>query len=122
MKSDGFATIERSLLEAVVSRDTLTIEEIDLFKAVDQWATKECEKQGLAVSGELKRRILGETIIKAICFPLMKANKEFETVVLDARILSLHEIALFPSFSIRYWLLQWDSQRSDGLHCLLPMW
>ena len=59
MKSDEFATIKRSLLEAVVSmRDTLTIEEIDLFKAVDQWATKECEKQGLSVNGKLKRRIL----------------------------------------------------------------
>ena len=43
VKSDGFVTIERSLLEAVVIRYTLTIEEIELFKAVDSWATKECE-------------------------------------------------------------------------------
>ena len=35
VKSDGFAIIDRSLLEAVVSRDTLTIEEIDLFKGVE---------------------------------------------------------------------------------------
>ena len=75
VKSDGFATIERSLLDAVVSRETLTIEEIDLFKAVDQWVTKECEKQGLAVNGEQKRRILGEKIIKAIRFPVMKENE-----------------------------------------------
>ena len=47
LKSEAFATIERSLLEAVVVRDTLTIEEIELFKAVDLWATKECERQGL---------------------------------------------------------------------------
>ena len=39
VKSDGFATIERSLLEAIVPRDTLTIEEIELFKALDLWAT-----------------------------------------------------------------------------------
>ena len=97
VKSDGFATIERSLLEAVVSRDTLAIQEIDLFKAVDQWATKECEKQGWAVNGELKRRILGEKIIKAIRFPVMK-EKEFATVVLDAKILSLDEITLFFKF------------------------
>jgi len=32
VKSDGFVTIERSLLEAVVVRDALTIDEIDLFK------------------------------------------------------------------------------------------
>ena len=35
VKSDGFATNERSLLAAVVLRDTLTINEIELFKAVD---------------------------------------------------------------------------------------
>ena len=32
VKSNEFATIERSLLEAVIIRDTLTIKEIDLFK------------------------------------------------------------------------------------------
>ena len=97
VKSDGFATIERPLLEAVVTRDTLTIEEIDLFKAVDQWATKECEKQGLEANGELKRRILGETIMKAIRFPVMKGN-EFSAVVLDAKILSQEEIIIFFKF------------------------
>ena len=97
VKSDGFATIERSLLEAVVSRDTLTIRGIDLFKAVDQWATKECEKQGLAANGEQKRRILGEEIIKAIRFPVMK-EKEFSAVVLDAKILSLEEVIIFFKF------------------------
>ena len=94
VKSDGFATIERSLLEAVVSRDSLTIQEFDLFKVVDQWATKECEKQGLAANVKLKRRILGEEIIKAIRFPVMK-EKEFASVVLDAKILSPDEITLF---------------------------
>ena len=77
VKSDGFATIERSLLEAVVSRDTLTIQEIDLFKAVDQWAVKECEKQGLSVNGEQKRRILGEKIIKAIRLQLSSLMQKF---------------------------------------------
>ena len=45
VKSEGFETIERSLLEAIVARDTLTIKEVALFKAVDGWATKQCEKQ-----------------------------------------------------------------------------
>ena len=33
VKSDGFATIERSLLERVVERDTLRISEVELFKS-----------------------------------------------------------------------------------------
>ena len=92
VKSDGFATIERSLLEAVVVRDTLTIEEIELFKAVDSWATKACESQCLAADGASKRRILEEHIIKEIRFPTMKLE-EFTSVVLDSDILTKEEIA-----------------------------
>ncbi|CAH3112787.1 unnamed protein product [Porites lobata] len=54
VKSEGFETIERSLLEAIVARDTLTIEEVALFKALDGWATRQCEKQGLAAEGQIK--------------------------------------------------------------------
>ena len=91
VKSDGFATIERSLLEAIVIRDTLTIEEIELFKAVDFWATKECERQGLEADGKTKRRILGEEIVKAIRFPIMKLE-DFSSIVLDSEILREKEI------------------------------
>ena len=97
VKSDGFATIESSLLEAVIVRDTLTIKEVDLFQAVDLWATKQCEKQGAAVNGELKRRILGEEIIKAIRFPVMK-QEEFAAVVLDKDILTKDELVTFFQF------------------------
>ena len=51
VKSAGFATIERSVLEAVIERDTLNIQEIELFKAVNLWATKRCEEQGLSTDG-----------------------------------------------------------------------
>jgi len=91
VKSDGFATIERSLLEAVVVRDTLTIEEIELFKGVDLWATKECERQGSAADGASKRRILDEHLIKGIRFPTMKME-EFASVVLDSDILTKEEV------------------------------
>jgi len=91
VKSDGFATIERSLLEAVVVRDSLTIKEIELFKAVDFWATKNCERQGLAADGASKRRTLEEHVIKGIRFPTMKPE-EFTSVVLDTDILTKEEI------------------------------
>ena len=97
VKSDGFETIERSLLESVVARDTLTIEEVELFKAVDTWATKQCQKQGFGVSGKMKRKVLGEQIVTAIRFPLMK-HDEFATVVLDTNILTCDEIVNFFKF------------------------
>jgi len=101
VESDGFATIERSLLESVVERDTLCISEVELFMAVMQWATKESEKQGLVADGQVKRRILGEKIVKRIRFPLMK-NEEFASVVLDSKILTLDEVTdMFKWFAVK---------------------
>ena len=92
VKSVEFATIERSLLEEIVKRDSLTIKEVELFKAVDLWASKESERQGLTPDGNVKRIILGETIVKQIRFPVME-EKEFACVVLDSELLTLQEVA-----------------------------
>ena len=92
VKSDGFATIDRSLLEAIVVRDTLLIAEIELFKAVKSWATKECQRQGLIESdGKAKRRILGEQIVKGIRF-LTMTQEDLTSVVLDSGTLMTKEI------------------------------
>ena len=101
VKSEGFETIERPLLEAIVARDTLTVKEVALFKAVDRWATKQCEKQSLAAEGKIKRRILGEEVIKAVRFPLMTIE-EFASFVPDTNLLNLDEITvLFKFFAIK---------------------
>ena len=92
VKSNGFATIERSVLEELVERDSLNVKEVELFKAVNCWATKECEKQGLAAEGSAKRRILGERIVKAMRFPVME-QKEFAQIVLDSDILTKKELS-----------------------------
>jgi len=55
------------------------------------WATKECERQGLAADGASKRRILEEHIIKGIRFPIMKLE-EFAGVVMDGDILTKEEV------------------------------
>ena len=90
VKSDAFVTIERSVLEELVERDSLSVKEIELFKAVDCWARKECEKKNLVADGSVKRKVLGERIVKAVRFPVMK-QKEFVNVVLDCDILTQKE-------------------------------
>ena len=90
VKSDGFMTIESSVLEEMVEKGSLNIKEVELFKAVDRWAGKECERQGLVAEGSVKRRILGERIVQGIRFPLME-EKEFASVVLDCDILTKNE-------------------------------
>ena len=40
LTSEEFVTLERSVVESVVKRERLNVKEVDLFKAVDRWATK----------------------------------------------------------------------------------
>ncbi|XP_078344857.1 BTB/POZ domain-containing protein 6-B-like [Oculina patagonica] len=91
VKSEEFATIDRSLLKEIIKRDTLTIQEVELFQAVDVWASKECERQGLTPDGNVKRKILGEDIVKAIRFPVME-DKDIVSFVLGSKILTSEEV------------------------------
>ena len=45
--SDEFVTVERSLVEKIVMREVLNVKEVELFKAVDRWATEQCKRQGI---------------------------------------------------------------------------
>ena len=89
--SDEFVTLDRSLVESVVKKKVLNLKEVELFKAVDRWAAKEIERQGLIPDGETKRKVIGEELLNAIRFPLM-SQKEFLAVVPDSNILTTKEI------------------------------
>ena len=91
LTSEEFVTLERSVVESVVKRESLSVKEVDLFKAVDRWATKEVERQRLSPDGKVKRRILGEELVKAVRSPVM-SQKEFASVVVDSDILTKKEI------------------------------
>ena len=91
VKSEDFVKIDKSLLEAMVKRATLTISEVELFRAVDLWATEECKRQGVHASGKVKRRILGEQIVKNIHFPVME-EIDFTSTVIDSNILTGTEV------------------------------
>ena len=88
--SDEFVSVERSVVESVVKREALNVTEV-LFKAVDRWATRECERQGITFDGETKRRVLGEDIVNGIRFPLIE-EKDFASVVLDSHLLNHEEL------------------------------
>ena len=90
VKSEGFVTVERSALEELVEKNSLNIKEVELFKAINCWAEKECEKQGLVAEGSVKRRVLGERVVQGIRFPVME-EREFADFVLDSEILTPRE-------------------------------
>ncbi|XP_044184459.1 BTB/POZ domain-containing protein 6-like [Acropora millepora] len=91
LASDDFVVAERSLVESVVKREKLNVKEVELFKAVNRWAEKKIEKQGIASDGKAKRRIIGEEIPKEIRFPLM-SQEEFARFVIDSNILNVKEV------------------------------
>lgn len=99
VRSDEFADLDKCLVESIVQRESLTIREFDLFQAVVRWASRETERRGINVNDDVKRRVLGEGIVKAIRFPLM-SQKEFMSVVPDSNILTTKEIVnLMKHFS-----------------------
>ena len=91
LTSDDFVVAERSLVESVAKREKLNVKEVELFKAVDRWAEKKIEEQGIVTDGNTKRRIIGEEILKDIRFPLMLQN-EFASFVIDSNILHMKEV------------------------------
>ncbi|KAL9955311.1 hypothetical protein ACROYT_G036618 [Oculina patagonica] len=98
MSSCEFLSIEKSLLQQLLERSTLEIKEVELFKAVDRWAAKECERQNLTADGPVKRQILGDQIFKNIRFPAMKQS-DFMEVVLNSKMLTEEEATgAFTSF------------------------
>ncbi|XP_015777435.1 PREDICTED: BTB/POZ domain-containing protein 6-like isoform X2 [Acropora digitifera] len=91
LASDDFVVAERSLVESVVKRVKLNVKEVELFKAVNRWAEKKIEEKGIASSGNAKRRIIGEEIVREIRFPLM-TEKQFVSVAIDSNILNMKEV------------------------------
>ena len=65
MTSDGLVTLERSLVTSVVARDLFTVNEVELFKAVDHWASEEYQQQRIIPNSKEKRRLLGGEIVSS---------------------------------------------------------
>ena len=66
---EAFLDITHEMLSSVLQRDTLSAREVDIFKAVDQWAEHQCKKTQREVTGDEKRKDIGEAI-NLIRFPL----------------------------------------------------
>jgi len=97
LKSTEFMTVGRSFVKQLVKRETLNVREVELFKAVDCWAKKECKRRKLKKTGSIKRQILGEQIVKNIRFPIMTQN-EFMDVVLKSTILTPEETNMMMNY------------------------
>lgn len=95
--SDEFVLAERSLLESLVKREKSNLNEVELFKAVNRWAEKKMEEEGIASHVNAKRRIIGEEILKRIRFPVMSQD-EFDRFVVVTNILRGEEVEGMKDF------------------------
>lgn len=68
-----------------------------MFKAVDCWEEKECQKRNLVIAGAVKRQVLGEQIVKNIRFPIMTQN-EFMDVVHKSKVLTAEETSMMMNY------------------------
>ena len=91
LKSESFLNIDNSIIEKLVERNSLFVKEVDLFKSVDHWAVRQCEKQGLSCNGNNKRKVIGCDVINQIRFPVM-TQREFAESVFDSNILTMDEV------------------------------
>ena len=99
LQSETFPSIPRELLEEVVKRDDLTIREIDLFQAVDRWATAECARKDLEPVKDSKRIVIGEEVLSNIRFPLMSEGQFAEKVPCSGLLSKDEIIELFMWFN-----------------------
>lgn len=92
LASTEFLQVDRTDLIELVQWETLNIQEIDLSIAVNKWAENQSKELRLGASTTVKtRQILGEEIIKNLCFPLME-QKDFCNVVCKTDVLIEEEI------------------------------
>ena len=90
----------KELVTSMLERDTLNVNELKIFQAVNCWAKDICSKRGLTPNGKEKRKAIGETILKLIRFPLM-SQKEFAEHVPSTEILTKTEvIQMFMYFNL----------------------
>lgn len=90
ISSEDFLEVNHSIITALLSRETLTVEETDLFKAVKKWSEKECARMNISSLPENIRKVLSEAL-NLIRFPVMTLE-EFTSDAAMSGILTQKEV------------------------------
>ena len=91
--SDGFTDINQATLAELVKRETLNVEEVDLFNAVLKWSESECLRKEIEANAKNKRVAMGNAIYQ-IRFASMTPH-EFGRNASQSGILTPEEMILF---------------------------
>jgi len=105
LRSEGFCEIDRPTLEIILRRETLNAREALVFEAVQDWATAECGRQGLAVTAQNRRAALGKALY-SVRIPTMTLE-EFADGPAQSDVLTLeetHDVFLWFTAAKKPWL------------------
>ena len=95
LNTEAFLDIDKKLLTALVSRNSLSMREVLLYEGVDWWAA---HNRSLGTSWSARRSALGDTVLNQIRFPLM-SEEELRTFVIPSSLLTVDEVnAIFAYF------------------------
>ena len=113
INSEAFCNVGSHTLNALLKSETLTVTEVELFKAVLRWADSECTRQGINVEEDktARRRVLGDSVYE-IRF-LEMSQEDFAKYVSSTGILTEAEvISIFQKFSgLDVAGLKWKEQK-----------
>ena len=113
VNSGAFCGIRSHTLNALLKRDTLVIEEVDLFKAVLEWVDNGCATKSINIEDDktARRRILGVSVYE-IRF-LEMSLEEFAKYVPPTGLLTDEEtISIFRAFGgVDVAGLKWKDQK-----------
>ena len=89
LESEAFLELEMETLSLLVQRNTISVKEIQMFKAINSWSENECLRQGIKPISDNKRAVSSQAM-KFIRFPLM-TPLEFADEVARSGMLSYEE-------------------------------
>ena len=98
--SEAFCNISSQTLNTLLKRDTLTIAEVELFKAVLRWTNNECARQGINIKDDkiARRRVLGDSLYETRF--LAMSEQDFATYATPSGILTYIEVVtIFQKFN-----------------------
>lgn len=115
LHSEGFAEVDHKTLESILSRETLNAQEASIFTAVMKWSEAECCRQGLQMTAENKRHVLGPCL-HLVRMPAMMLE-EFANGPAQSGILTLQETTdIFLHFTAQIKPeLSFDCRQRKGL-------
>ena len=98
VSSAAFSNISQKTLIEILKRNSLNIEEIELFQAVLKWSNQQCSKKELETTDENRREVLGDALCQ-IRFNSMPQKTFSKTFSSSALLTVVEKVSIYEIFN-----------------------